>query len=379
MKKAPAIQSKPLAKAEPVVQKKLKIGKPNDKHEQQADAVADQVMKMPDDEEKVSMSAMEEDESVQMQSEDEGSVQMQPEEEESVQMQPEEEVAAKEDEEVAMQEDEEVAMQEEEEVATKEDEEVSMQEEEEVATKEEEEVRKKSLAQRSGDGQATATPALASQLSATKGGGRSLPKDVNQEMSQKIGSDFSNVRVHTDSKAAEMNDGLGAKAFAHGNDVYFNKGNFNPSKPEGKKLLAHELTHVVQQKGKIQPKIQKKSKGSNINVVPIPRREIIGYLPVQFDSTTSKPKITIELEYRPIICGRESVGTFLTRVDNATRTDVHVDVDPSVSEETWQKKTITHTMNNAMRHTFKIIIEGRCSSNPNAKQLEVRGKITRSA
>lgn len=372
MKKAPIVQTKPKAQKGSVIQTKLKIGKPNDKHEQQADAVADQVMKMPNDEEKVSMAVDEEKDAVQMQPEEEESVQMQPEEEESVQMQPEdEEVAMKEDEEVAMKEGDEVSMKEEEEVATK--------EEDKVAAKEDEEVRKKPMVQRSADGQAIASPSLAGQISSSKGGGRNLPNDVNKEMSQKIGSDFSNVRVHTDSKAAEMNEGLGAKAFAHGNDVYFNKGNFNPGQPEGKKLLAHELTHVVQQKGKTQPKIQKKSKGSNINVVPIPRREIIGYLPVQFDSTASKPKITIELEYRPIECGHESVGTFLTRIDNATRTDVHVDVDPTVSPETWQKKTITHTMNNAMRHTFKIIIEGRCSSNPNAKQLEVRGKITRSA
>lgn len=371
MKKAPVIQSKPQAQTRPVIQKKLKIGKPNDKHEQQADAVADQVMKMPDKEEKVSMAAMDEENAVQMQSEEEESVQMQPEEEESVQMQPEEEVAMKEDEEVAMQEEEEVAAKEDEEVATKED--------EEVATKEDEEIKKKPLIQRSGDGQATATPALSSQLNATKGGGRNLSKDVNREMSQKIGSDFSNVRVHTDSKAAEMNEGLGAKAFAHGNDVYFNKGNFNPNQPEGKRLLAHELTHVVQQKGKIQPKIQKQSGGRpNPDVVPFSGR-LARSLPIAFYSTEAKPNITVALQYRPILCGRETVGTFLTRVDRATRTDVDVEVDGTVAPDVWQSTVIRHTMNNAMRHHFNIIIEDGCLSDPGAKQLEVRGTITRSA
>ncbi|MEL6558854.1 MAG: DUF4157 domain-containing protein [Bacteroidota bacterium] len=315
MKKAPVIQSKSQAKPGPVVQKKLKIGKPNDKHEQQADAVADQVMKMPDEEEKVSMSAMDEESAVQMQSEEEEPVQMQPEDEESVQMQPEEE-------EVAMKEDEEVAMKEEEEVAAKEDEEVAMQEDEEVATKEDEEVQKKPLIQRSGDGQTTATPALSSQLNATKGGGRSLPKDVNQEMSQKIGSDFSNVRVHTDSKAVEMNEGLGAKAFAHGNDVYFNTGNFNPDQPDGKRLLAHELTHVVQQKGKIQPKIQRK--GGSKDVVPFPRGNFYSQRKVRFLSTKKKPNIRVTFNHKANVHGKASAGSFKFRIDNATRTKENI-------------------------------------------------------
>ena len=63
-------------------------------------------------------------------------------------------------------------------------------------------------------------------------------------------TDFSGVRVHTDQEAAQMNQDLSAQAFTHGSDVYFNEGKFNPESGGGKHLLAHELTHVVQQRKK---------------------------------------------------------------------------------------------------------------------------------
>lgn len=80
-------------------------------------------------------------------------------------------------------------------------------------------------------------------------GGKPLPSSINQHMSNSIGFDFSAVRVHTDSNAQQMNQHLHSKAFTYGNDVYFNQNQYQPSKPQGEHLLAHELTHVVQQDG----------------------------------------------------------------------------------------------------------------------------------
>ena len=94
-------------------------------------------------------------------------------------------------------------------------------------------------------------------LQVQRGNGISMPAHIGDEMSHKIGSDFSSVKIHADHKSAEMNEQLGAQAFTHGNDIYFNKGKYNPSSAEGKHLLAHELTHVVQQKGKVDHKIQR--------------------------------------------------------------------------------------------------------------------------
>ncbi len=68
-------------------------------------------------------------------------------------------------------------------------------------------------------------------------------------MEPRFGTDFSNVKVHTDSSAVQMNQDIQAQAFTHGQDIYFNSGKYSPDTNEGKSLLAHELTHVVQQRG----------------------------------------------------------------------------------------------------------------------------------
>ena len=102
-----------------------------------------------------------------------------------------------------------------------------------------------------------ATQALTTQLDTTKGGGSPLPASTNSFMSQAFGSDFSNVKVHADSRAIEMSQGLNAKAFTHGSNIYFNKGEYMPGSSSGKRLLAHELTHVLQQKTSRIPSIQR--------------------------------------------------------------------------------------------------------------------------
>ncbi|RNI33811.1 DUF4157 domain-containing protein [Hanamia caeni] len=64
-------------------------------------------------------------------------------------------------------------------------------------------------------------------------------------MESSIGADFSGVRIHNNSAAAQLSDNLNAQAFTHGNDIYFNSGKYDTSSSEGKHLLAHELTHTV--------------------------------------------------------------------------------------------------------------------------------------
>ncbi|WP_373396419.1 DUF4157 domain-containing protein [Algoriphagus halophilus] len=66
-------------------------------------------------------------------------------------------------------------------------------------------------------------------------------------MEKGFGVDFTHVRIHTDSMAQLMSKNLGAQAFTHGSDIYFNSGKFETNTPNGKKLMAHELTHVLQQ------------------------------------------------------------------------------------------------------------------------------------
>ncbi|RNL91729.1 DUF4157 domain-containing protein [Sinomicrobium pectinilyticum] len=80
-------------------------------------------------------------------------------------------------------------------------------------------------------------------------GGQAMNTTTRSQMESGFGVDFSDVRIHTDHKAVQMNQKLGAQAFTHGNDIYFNEGKYNPSSSSGKHLLAHELTHTVQQGG----------------------------------------------------------------------------------------------------------------------------------
>jgi hypothetical protein len=88
---------------------------------------------------------------------------------------------------------------------------------------------------------------LESHLNSSRGSGSSLPEDTRAQMESSFGIDFSGVRIHTDGSAVQMNKDLRAQAFTHGSDIYFNSGKYNPESTEGKKLLAHELTHTVQQ------------------------------------------------------------------------------------------------------------------------------------
>lgn len=90
------------------------------------------------------------------------------------------------------------------------------------------------------------------QLQRSKGGGDLLPPATQQQMESGFGADFSQVRVHTGADAVQMSRDLNAQAFTHGRDIFFNEGKFQPGTKKGDQLLAHELTHTVQQ-GRTKP------------------------------------------------------------------------------------------------------------------------------
>ncbi len=84
-------------------------------------------------------------------------------------------------------------------------------------------------------------------LSNTRGLGSPLPVETRSFMEDRFSADFSGVRVHTNDTSVQMNKEINAQAFTYGNDIYFNSGKYSPSSTEGKTLLAHELTHTIQQ------------------------------------------------------------------------------------------------------------------------------------
>lgn len=103
----------------------------------------------------------------------------------------------------------------------------------------------------------TPPPDFNTTLNSSKGSGQSLDAGTQSEMESKMGSDFGDVRVHTGSQASGMAGDISAKAFTHGQDIYFGEGQYNPGSKAGKELLAHELTHTVQQGKGLSRKIQR--------------------------------------------------------------------------------------------------------------------------
>jgi hypothetical protein len=137
---------------------------------------------------------------------------------------------------------------------------------------EEESVQKKPLASsitpfiqtKGGDG-GTASDTVTQQIISTRGGGSNMDRPTQSFMESRFGTDFSDVKIHTGDNAVQMSRELNAQAFTVGSDIYFNSGKYNPSSESGKHLLAHELTHTVQQSGGIDRKIQRTVDNVEIN------------------------------------------------------------------------------------------------------------------
>jgi hypothetical protein len=106
----------------------------------------------------------------------------------------------------------------------------------------------RSHVQRSGDGSGPVDDEIGRQIQSKRGTGSALDDATRADLEPALGSDFSDVRVHTDSQADSLNRAVSAEAFTTGKDIFFRAGNYNPGSADGRKLLAHELTHVVQQR-----------------------------------------------------------------------------------------------------------------------------------
>jgi hypothetical protein len=195
---------------ETAVQAKLTIGQPGDKYEQEADATAARVMAMPMPGPSTQAETAEEPGTLQRQPE------LDEEDSETVQQRP-----------------------------------IGLQRQAlsdgEKPNKDKSLTQLKPLVQAKGKGN-SAPQGFEQRLSQHKGGGQPLPDETKAFMEPRFGADFSSVRIHEAPKEASD---IGAQAFTHGQDIYFNAGKYNPGSSSGKELLAHELTHVVQQVGSV--------------------------------------------------------------------------------------------------------------------------------
>lgn len=101
--------------------------------------------------------------------------------------------------------------------------------------------------QRSGRAPPAIQPSFEAGLHSSKGAGTPLAPNTQQFMESRIGADFSSVRIHSGAEAANLSTSIHAHAFTHGSDIYFNSGKYAPDTATGQHLLAHELTHTIQQ------------------------------------------------------------------------------------------------------------------------------------
>ncbi|MDJ0707184.1 MAG: DUF4157 domain-containing protein [Leptolyngbyaceae cyanobacterium MO_188.B28] len=232
------------------IQAKLSIGAVGDKYEQEADQVAAQVVDHINSPQVQQQSIQREE---------------LPKEEEELQMKPlaqgiQREELPKEEEELQMKP---LAQGIQREELPKEEEELQMKPlaqgiQREELPKEEEELQMKPLVQRQMDQGGVASADLEASLETARGRGQPLGDGVRAPMEQAFGADFSGVRVHADAQSDSLNQSIQARAFTTGQDVFFRQGEYQPGSRGGQELLAHELTHVVQQNGgAVQPKEQR--------------------------------------------------------------------------------------------------------------------------
>ena len=106
--------------------------------------------------------------------------------------------------------------------------------------------------QRFGEGTPAAAADAQSEIQRATTGGQALPSELRGFMEPRLGADLGDVRVHADQSAASLSNHLSARAFTYRNHVFFARDQYQPGTTEGRRLLAHELTHTVQQGATVQ-------------------------------------------------------------------------------------------------------------------------------
>lgn len=134
---------------------------------------------------------------------------------------------------------------------------------------------------RSYGGQPNVESGLEDVIGRTRGGGQPLPDGLLMRMEKSFGADFSGVRVHANSESDSLNRSLHARAFTTGHDMFFRRGEYNPDSRRGQELIAHELTHVVQQNGGTSGKKNLSLKRSTGTVI---QRGVVDWLKKKFSS-----------------------------------------------------------------------------------------------
>ncbi|MGF1487978.1 MAG: DUF4157 domain-containing protein [Prochloraceae cyanobacterium] len=168
-----------------------------------------------------------------------------------------------------------------------------------------------------------ATEDLESTIDNARGSGQSLDPNLQKTMGQAMGADFSSVKVHTDTTADQLNRSVQARAFTTGQDLFFRQGEYNPGSKDGQELIAHELTHVVQQNAGSVRRAQltgisyptKKSSQLKTKKQPITTTKRTFDLPIQLVSDPKKGVNQSEMQKTMVKICRLFFSHYMTNVD----------------------------------------------------------------
>ena len=241
----------------PAIQMKMAVSKPGDKFEQEADKMADKVMRMPTPTPITGK-------------------------EEKLQRQPEDKLKRKEQDKILK----------------------AALPEEKVQKKEDDKLQKAPAAeeklQRKGDSVPSVSANVQSTIQNKKTGGQPLSSDVRGYMEPRFNADFSKVRVHSDAESAGLSNQLSARAFTYQNHVFFSGGQYQPNSSEGKQLLAHELTHTIQQGHAVQRSPQISTTATQPHIQRSASSEILDWIADKASYIPGFRMFTIVLGVNPI-------------------------------------------------------------------------------
>jgi hypothetical protein len=156
---------------------------------------------------------------------------------------------------------------------------------------------------------------IESGINSLKGKGSPLPDSTRLYFEPVFGMDFSRVRVHSNPEASQTAESINANAFTYGNDIVFAKDRYSPGSSTGQKLLAHELTHVVQQDQAAGGKSGKMAlRGSGVRI--------------SRDTAPAPPDESISVSYVTVYLGRKSYIDFHTSAGLYRYRLIHKDIKP---------------------------------------------------
>ncbi|MBL8153091.1 MAG: DUF4157 domain-containing protein [Anaerolineae bacterium] len=248
-----------------LIQAKLTVGAPDDVYEQEADDVAQSVMRMPD-----------------------AAVQR-------AEIPEEEELQMKRIQRAEVPEEEELQMKRIQRAEVPEEEELQMKRIQRAEIPEEEELQMKRIQRDAVGGVPEVTEDIEGSIEGQRGGGQGMPDSAREFFEPRFGQDFSGVQIHTGKEADTLNRQLDARAFTTGSDIFFRDGEYNPESSGGRELLAHELTHVVQQGASVQREPEAHTRGTAAPDDLLSREPLGPQVPEQVDPARSSTSFSFNI------------------------------------------------------------------------------------